>query len=142
MGGFGQYLVEKGVLDSEQLEEALRFQRVYGGRMGTVVVDLGYLVVEELAEYLSDASGIPLPPPDWLESLDPHALGLVPPPIVRRCQALPLRIEGGDLHVAMLDPTDPEKLDFLAMASSRYVVPYVLPERRLLYWLEVHCGLD
>ena len=142
MGGFGQHLVEHGVLSDAQLEEALRFQRVYGGRMGTVAVDLGYLVVEELAEYLSDFTGVPLPPPAWLESPDAQALNNVPPPVIRRCQALPLRIEGGDLHVAMLDPCDPEQLDFLAMASSRPVVPYVLPERKLLYWLEVHCGLD
>lgn len=142
MGGFGQYLVERGVLTDLQLEEALRFQQVYGGRMGTVTVDLGYLVVEELAEYLSDFIGVPLPPPAWLESPDPQALKNVPPPVIRRCQALPLTLEGGDLHVVMLDPCDPEQLDFLAMASSRPVVPYVLPERKLLYWLEVHCGLD
>lgn len=142
MGGFGHHLVEQGVLTSEQLDEALRFQQVYGGRTGTVVVDLGYLVVEELAEHLSDHTCVPLPPPEWLETPDSNALKQVPPPLIRRCQALPLSLEGGDLHVAMLDPTDPEKLDFLAMASSRPVVPYVLPERRLLYWLEVHCGID
>lgn len=142
MGGFGQHLVERGVLSDVQLEEALRFQQVYGGRIGTVAVDLGYLVVEELAEYLSDYSGVPLPPPDWLDAPDPQALKNVPPPVVRRCQALPLSLEGGALHVVMLDPCDPEKLDFLAMAASRPVVPYVLPERKLLYWLEVHCGLD
>ncbi len=142
MGGFGQVLVEKGAISAEQLEEALRFQQVYGGRMGTVVVDLGFLAVEELAEYLSDASGAPLPPPEWLEAPDPQALKQVPPPMIRRCQALPMRVENGELHVVMLDPTDPEKLDFLAMASSRRVVPYVLPERKLLYWLEVHCGID
>ncbi len=142
MGGFGQRLVERGVLSDVQLEEALRFQQVYGGRIGTVAVDLGYLVVEELAEYLSDYSGVPLPPPEWLDAPDPQALKNVPPPVVRRCQALPLSLDGGALHVVMLDPCDPEKLDFLAMASSRRVVPYILPERKLLYWLEVHCGLD
>lgn len=142
MGGFGQYLVERGVLTHAQLEEALRFQQVYGGRMGTVAVDLGYLIVEELAEYLSDFTGVALPPPEWLDAPDPQALKNVPPPVVRRCQALPLRLDGADLHVVMLDPLDPEKLDFLAMASSRRVVPYVLPERKLVYWLEVHCGLD
>jgi len=142
MGGFGQHLVEQGVLTPKQLDEALRFQQVYGGRTGTVVVDLGYLVVEELAEHLSDHAGVPLPPPELLETPDPNALKQVPPPMIRRCQALPLSLDGGDLHVAMLDPTDPEKLDFLAMASSRRIVPYVLPERRLLYWLEVHCGVD
>jgi hypothetical protein len=34
------------------------------------------------------------------------------------------------------------QLDFVATAAGRQVVPYVLPEIRLLHWLEYHLGID
>jgi len=142
MGQFGEFLLEQGAIREYQLEQAVRFQSVYGGRMGTVVADLGYLVVEELAAYLSDFHHVPLPPNDWLESPDERAIHIVPMPLIRRIKVLPIRLEPSKIHVVMMDPTSEEHLDFLRMASEREVVPYVLPERKLYYWLEMHLGID
>ncbi|MBW2271767.1 MAG: hypothetical protein JRG96_00745 [Deltaproteobacteria bacterium] len=139
---FGNYLLEKGALAPDQLDEALRYQSVYGGRIGTVLLELGFLVLEELAAHLTNYHGIPLAPPEWLENLDPEAVKAVPMSVVRRCQVLPLKLERHAIHVAMLDPTNLDHLDFVAMAAGREVVPYILPEARLHYWLEVHLGID
>jgi len=138
----GTFLCEQGVLGERELEEALRFQTVYGGRIGTCLLDLGYLVVEELAAYLSDYYGVPLPPPDWIERPDPKAAAVVPTPLIRQIQALPLKLERTRLHVAMIDPRNAEHLEFLAMASAREVVPYVLPEKRIVALLETHLDID
>jgi hypothetical protein len=142
MGKFGEFLLEQGAIREHQLEEAVRFQAVYGGRMGTVVADLGYLVIEELAAYLSDFLHVPLPPNDWLESPDERAIHIIPMPLIRRIKALPIKLEGSKIHVVMMDPASEEHLEFLNMASEREVVPYVLPERKLYYWLELHLGID
>ena len=42
----------------------------------------------------------------------------------------------------MADPSDAECLEFIQTAANRAVMPYVLPELQLLYWLEVHQGID
>jgi hypothetical protein len=138
----GNFLCEQGVLSPRELEEALRFQAVYGGRIGTCLLDLGYLVVEELAAYLSDYYGVPIPPPDWIERPDPKAATLVPTSLIRQIQALPLRLEQTRLHVAMIDPRNTEHLEFLAIASAREIVPYVLPEKKIVSLLESHLGID
>jgi hypothetical protein len=138
----GNFLCEQGVLNQQELEEALRFQAVYGGRIGTCLLDLGYLVVEELAAYLSDYYDVPIPPPDWVERPDPKAATVVPTPLIRQIQVLPLELERSRLHVAMIDPGNEEHLEFLRMASEREVVPYVLPEKKMVTLLERHLGID
>jgi len=142
MSGFGEYLLSKGVLGQPELEETLRYQNVYGGRLGTNLIDSGFTVMSELAAHLSDYHGVPLPPPEWIEAPDQKAIDLIPMLLIRRCKVLPLRLEQRRIHMAMLDPKNPEQLEFLELAAGRSVVPYVLPETRLLYWLEIHLGID
>jgi hypothetical protein len=142
MGRLGQYLLEHEILTPEQVAEARRSKAIYGGRLGTNLVKLGLMELEEVAAHLSDLCGVPLPPVDWLEEPEERASQVLPMPLIRRYKLLPLKLEKTAIHVAMLDPTDPVQLDFIATAAGREVVPYVLPEIRLLYWLEVHLGID
>jgi hypothetical protein len=142
MGRFGEYLVDQGALTVEQLGEALEAQRERGGRLGTVLVELGYVVLEDLATQLSGFHDCPPPPTEWLEAPDPNAMRLVPRAILRRYHLLPLRVERERIHVAMIDPSDEIQRALVADTAARPVVAYVLPEVRLLYWLEMHCGID
>jgi hypothetical protein len=142
MRELAHYLLDSGILSKESLEEARNAKAVYGGRLGTNLVQLGFFQLEELAVHLSRCLGVPLPPAEWLDEPDESALKLIPLPLVRRCKALPLKLEKKRIHVVMLDPLDPQQLDFLATAAAREVTPYVLPELRLLYLLEYHLGID
>lgn len=142
MSRFGQYLRDRGALTGAQFEEVCRSQVVFGGRIGSSLVELGYLGLEELAGHLSDYYRVPQPPEAWLVSPDPRALKLIPSWVIRRYHVLPLRLEAESIHVAMLDPKDRHQLDLLGDMARRPVRPYVLPEVSLLHWLEVHCGID
>ena len=142
IGSLGSYLVGQGLVKQAQLEEAKQSRSVYGGRLGTNLVELGYLGLEELATHLAAYHGLSMPPIDWLEAPDPKALKLVPMPLVRKLKILPLHLEREAIHVAMVDPRDPEQLEFVTTAANRPVVSYVLPEIRLLYWLEMHLQID
>lgn len=139
---FGQWLLGEGILTPDQLQEALRSQSVYGGRLGTNLVEIGYLGLDELAEDLTRFHGLPLAPVQWLESPEEKAIKLVPMALIRRLKLLPMHLDPEAIHVAMLDPDDAEQLDFVETAACRRVVPYVLPEIRLLYWLETHLQID
>ncbi len=142
MSSFGQYLRDRGAIDAEQFDDVCRSQIVHGGRIGSSLVELGYLRLEQLAEYLSDYHDVPRPPEAWLEAPDERALKLVPSSLIRRYNVLPLRLEPDQIHVAMLDPKDRSQIDLIGDAARRAVKPYVLPEVRLRYWLEIHCGID
>ncbi len=139
--GLGAYLVEQRVISRAQLEDALQAQVVYGGRLGTNLVELGVLDLDQIAEHLEALSKIPLAPKQWVEAPDPKAIELLPRDAAERHCALPLHVEGTTLHVAMLDPGDARALGALTRATGRRIEPYLLPELRLLYALERHLGI-
>ena len=49
----GELLVHEGLIDKAQLEEALTAQQIYGGRLGTVLVEHGFLKEDALANVLA-----------------------------------------------------------------------------------------
>jgi hypothetical protein len=114
---------------------------VYGGRLGTNLVELGVLDLDQIAVHLSALSGVPIAPKEWVEAPDPNALALLPKEFLAERCVLPLHVAGTRLHVALLDPESQPLLGALTRASGRSIVPYVLPELRLRFALERHAGI-
>ena len=63
----GDWLLSKGKITQEQLDRALHDHGFFGGRLGTNLVELGYLRLDELEKHLSEHLRIPVPPAQWLE---------------------------------------------------------------------------
>jgi hypothetical protein len=141
MKKFGRFLVGRGALTRAQLDEAIQSQVVFGGRLGTNLVELGYLRLDELEQHLSDHLGVPVPPAEWLEKPSREALAAVPRTLVERHGVLPLALEERTLHMAMLDPRDPSQVDELAFATGFRVRSYVLAEVRISALVEHYYGI-
>jgi hypothetical protein len=114
---------------------------VFGGRLGTILVEAGVLTLEEVEEQLARHLDLPCVPRERLIRPDPKALEAVSADLARRCGVFPLWIEKRKLHAAMLDPGNPDLVDAVAFATDRAVVPYVIAERRLVQLLEDHYGI-
>jgi hypothetical protein len=138
---FGRYLLDRGVLSRAQLEEATQVMVVFGGRLGTILVEAGILTLEDVEEHLARHLGLPCVPRERLARPDPEALAAVRADLARRCALFPLWVEKRKLHAAMLDPADPDRVDAVAFATGRPVVPYVIAERRLVELLEEHYAI-
>ncbi len=113
----GEILVEAGLVDEDQLQQALVHQAAHGGRLGSVLVALGFLSEEQLESNLSQQLGIMV---REVESIDPspRVLGMVPEAMMRKHEAIPLRLEGRDLVVGMVDPTNQLAIDELIFVSG------------------------
>ncbi|HUF05314.1 MAG TPA: GspE/PulE family protein [Aridibacter sp.] len=68
---------------------------------------------------------IDLLPPDGESPIDYEELAAIPVDLMLRNQFVPLKREDGDLHAAMADPTNLERLDELENALNVRIVPYV-----------------
>src|SRR5262245_33506351 len=68
---------------------------------------------------------IDLLPPDQESPIDYDELARIPIDLMLRNQFVPLRREGNNLHAAMADPTNLERLDELENALIVRIVPYV-----------------
>lgn len=140
----GTLLLRNAAIGLSQLEAALRNQVLYGGRLGTNLVELGFIDLELLSSYLADLTGFPIATPTLLDGVDKALLDRLGSDEAHRLRSVPLGYldESQDtLAVAMVDPTDTAALDALKAAFGAMIKPYVVPELRALYYLERHFGL-
>jgi hypothetical protein len=137
----GALLVREGVVSPEQLDEALKLQTLYGGRLGTNLVELGYIDVDVLAQWLSKQTGFPAATTAMLEATPSELLHLLPSDLAERYECFPLKKESRKLTVAMVNPADLAGTDALSFKTGLRIVPYVVPEVQIQLLLERRYGL-
>jgi hypothetical protein len=137
----GELLVSHGLITSEQLEDALFAQRQFGGRLGTNLVELGFVSDGELANILSEQLKVPCAKPEALAAIPREVIARFPAALAGKYRAVPLRYQTGELHLGMADPQNFAQLDEISFALGCRVKPYVVTEVALNYALERYYGL-
>jgi type II secretion system (T2SS) protein E len=136
MSKLGQLLVARGWITVQQLNRALQNQGVVGGRVGTCLLEMEAITEENLLKGLAEQHGVPSASLDDLRGIPDEVLGLVPDKIARRCRAVPFRVVGARLDVAMMDPRNLASQDEIAFATGKRVRVHVAHELRILEALE------
>lgn len=138
---FGTLLAREKVITPEQLEEALKNQVVYGGRLGTILLTLGHIDIETHKRLLSRHFGVPCASQSDLEDAPRDLIERIPSDLVQKHGVHPIKIEGQRLHLAMANPRDLMVLDEISFLTGLMVVPYAVPEIVLAYYLERNYGI-
>ncbi|MDD9942035.1 MAG: hypothetical protein OXU20_13405 [Myxococcales bacterium] len=136
MTRLGDLFLARGLCSADQIEEAVRQQVLYGGRLGTNLVELNYVSIAELAQALTELHKTPLPEYTWLQNPERQAVRRVSRPLVEKYRFIPMKLEDRLLHVALLDPHDPPTLDELRFATGCRIKGYVLPQLLMEDWLQ------
>lgn len=136
MGKLGQLLVARGWITVQQLTRALQNQNAVGGRLGTCLLEMEVLGEDLLARSLSEQLGVPAAVIEDLRGIPDEVLRLIPEKLARRCRAIPFRVAGGRLDVAMQDPRNLVCQDEIAFACGRRVKVHVLHELRIFEALQ------
>jgi hypothetical protein len=136
---FGEILVERGDCARPAVEEALRAQAIFGGRLGTNLLEVGALSEERLAHALGDRHGTPALFGDLQP--EPAALRLISANDADRWEVVPLRAAPRKLVLLTGDPGNVAILDEVAFATGRRLHPFVIPEARLWRLLSSRYGL-
>ncbi len=132
----GEMLVRDDRLSEAQLDEALVRQAQVGGRLGTVLVEMGLLNTDTLTVYLGLELGIPIATSATLDRAKRAAVRLLSPEQACRYRCVPILVQDRQLIAAIDDPLDWQALDELSRITGQRVVPRVAPEIRLHYYLE------
>lgn len=132
----GSLLVKHHVITEAHLEEALRNQVIFGGKIGTNLIELGYISADKLAEFLSKSKGVPAITIKHLEAIPAEVIAILPPELVKKHQVIPISIEKKRLTIAMVDPADLATIDRISFMTGMYINPVVIPELLLLMALE------
>jgi type IV pilus assembly protein PilB len=106
----GEMIVRAGLLSSVQLDAALAAARASGRRLGEVLVDDELVDERELAQIVARQEGL-----EFVDlgkhDLEDEAVDLFSEASARRYTALPYRLEGTAVCVAIADPADDAALD-------------------------------
>ncbi len=123
----GELLLEAGYISPGQLEEALILQKESGQRLGSTLVNLGYLNEQSLIEVLEFQLGVPHVI-IAKRKVDPAVAALVPEQVARKYRCFAVELQGNKLLLAMVDPTDVVALDDLKLALHYTIVPAIATE--------------
>ncbi len=137
-----RYLIEKGYATEEQCTEALQRQVVFGGKIGTNLLELFHITEDQLLEALSQTHRTPLADPDKLDKIDPSLIDSFPEELARRCSMIPFEASQNRLHVAVTDPSNMAALDEVSFHTSKVAVPFVTTELKMGFLLEKYYGVQ
>ena len=123
----GEILIKENLITSEQLKQALDYQKQHGGRLGTCLMKLGFISDDEITAVLSRQYGVPSINLKYYE-VDASVIKLIPQDTAIRYQIVPLSRVGSTLTIAMTDPTNVFAMDDIKFMTGFNVEPVVASE--------------
>lgn len=101
----GRLLVNKKIITDQQLQKALAEQKGSGERLGSVLINLGFIKEDTLLSFLSSHYGIPSISLSEF-NINPDLIKLIPADLAHKYLVFPLALKGNTLVIAMADPSN------------------------------------
>lgn len=137
----GEILIANHAIEPTQLDAALGHQRRWGGRLGQILVGLGFTSERVITQALSRQMGVP-EVDLTTQTISDAVLAKVPFEVCQKHRLIPLAIRrderGAFLHVAMADPSDLEALDDLRFHTGLRVEAAVASEIDIEFAIRKH----
>ena len=122
----GEILLERGMIDQDQLNSALAYQRQWGHRLGVALVAKGFITEGMLVKILGEVMGLPTMDLSRV-TFDPEATRLVPYNLCENNDLIPVALEETRgarwLTVAMADPMNLSIIDEIEFTTGCKVKP-------------------
>lgn len=117
----GEVLVDAGVVTDADVARALEVQKMGGGRLGGILVKLKLVTDDQIRKALAEQLGMEVIDFDGVE-LDETVLKVLPRELIKKYEAIPVRIEQKTLYVAMKDPYNFIAVDDIGFYTGLRVV--------------------
>ena len=137
MKTIGEVLVHEGLITRNQLEKALEKQRLDGGKIGTNLLNLGYLNEETLTEFLGKQFHVRSVNLSKI-TIEQECTKLISGDIAKRYRAIPIAANGKRLTVAMADPNNIFAVDGIKFVTGYEVEPVICAESAILGAIKDH----
>ncbi|MBE0577256.1 MAG: general secretion pathway protein GspE [Desulfuromonadales bacterium] len=137
----GELLIKESLLTQTQLDEALQTQVIFGGKLGTVLIEMGLITEDTLAENLGKLISIPCANPGQLQNIPEDIIKIISPELADKHKVVPVAVSGKNLTLAMADPRNLKSIDEISFRSGYIVRPILALEVRLVIALEKYYGI-
>lgn len=135
----GELLLRNGLINDEQLQEALAAQRQHGGRLGALLTASEAITEQELVDFLSRHFGVPSVDLTEIDVSD-SVIQIIPSDVARKYTILPVSKAGSRVTLAMIDPTNVFALDDIKFMTGYDVEPVVASEPGLRTAIDKYYG--
>jgi hypothetical protein len=130
-----EILLDENLIDRMQQQTILYRQRLYGGKVGSHILALGYLDEKQLSHALSTRYGVPEIDPHVLDTIDRKLILDFPINLAKKYKALPLMRIKKSLSIVISDPSDKAAIRKIQSETGMEVKPYVAPEHVIKKYL-------
>lgn len=126
----GEILVRENLITSQQLREALEYQRTSGGRLGSNLIKLGIISDDVITAVLSRQYGVPSINLELFQ-IENETIKLISHEVALKYTVLPISKVGATLTLAMADPTNVFAMDDIKFMTGLNVEPVIASEASL-----------
>ncbi len=121
----GEVLLKENIITAEQLKDVLKQQIIYGTRIGSSLIEMGYVDEASLAHLLSVKLGVPVAGQKELMSVSKELIRTFSAELILKYHVMPFRLDRNRLSLAMTDPTDLQAIDEIAFITGYVVQPFI-----------------
>lgn len=126
----GELLIERGIIDDDQLRSALAYQRHWGHRLGTALVAKGFVTEAQICQVLGAELGIPVFDLSELQP-DADAIALLTANFCETHEVFPVALDDSRgrkrLVCAMADPLNMAAVDEMEFTTGCKARPVLAP---------------
>lgn len=133
----GEVLIDAGLVTDADVMRALDVQKMGGGRLGAILVKLKLVSDQQIRKALTEQLGMEVVDFNGME-LDETVLKLLPRELIKKYEAIPVRVEKDTLYVAMKDPYNFTAVDDIRFYSNKRVVVLACTESDYASFVEEH----
>lgn len=137
-----EMLLEAGRITPDQCDEALQNRVFFGGRIGTNLIELGFLSEDDLARFLSQKLLVPFVEPRRLLNLPTAVIEIIPRELAIKYRVVPIGEENRRLSLVMADPFALTAIDEISFITGRVIRPLISPEVRVVQALGKYYGFE
>ena len=120
----GELQLEKKILKKDQLDKALKIQKQKSGLLGTILVGLGYVTEEQIAQAITIQYGFPYLPLQSYE-VDPALIKIIPENVARQYCLIVVDKIGNTMTIAMANPLNLQAVEDIELMSGCKVQAFV-----------------
>jgi type IV pilus assembly protein PilB len=138
----GEYLLEAGLLNENQLKEALKRQRQTKEPLGQILSRSGMVSEDDVCRVLHQQLGLPVV--DFnATAIDESVIALIKEELAKKYTAIPIALEGRNtLRVAMADPLNNRAIDDIRFQSGYFVKAALAPPSAIVEAIAKYYHID
>ena len=135
----GELLKKEESITEENLNHALDVQKKEPGKLGSILIRLGYVTEEDISQVLSKQFGYPSINISKFE-IDERITQLIKPEIARKHIVLPVHRIGSILTLAMADPSNLFVQEEIRFTTNLRIQAVIAPESSILRAIDKYYG--